>query len=86
MVSVVMARAQKKPVERRRERRDKGLLGLEVDEGEKGEAYCRQKWGRRGRPGMSRNAGNVMRLNTPTTIRKPRMELEKAEAWLCGCG
>lgn len=39
--------------------------------------YFRWKWGIRLSEGSNRNAGNVMRLKTPVTTRKPRRDEAK---------
>ena len=42
-------------------------------------AYFRRKWGRRYSPGISRKAGNVIRLKIPKVIKVPKRAEERIE-------
>ena len=55
---------------------DSGQLGRE--EGKR-DSYFLIKWGINRRPGMSRNAGNVIRLNMPKTTTNARIDEAKNE-------
>ena len=45
--------------------------------------YFLMRWGIRRRPGIIKNAGNVMRLNTPKTTTSASMEEVKTEERFC---